>query len=499
VKIAIVGGGTIGWIASYYLSVSHDCINISTKEIPTIGVGEGTTGKFLSMLPIDKTKLMLELNALPKLGIKFEGWSKTRDYFWSPIDGTSTAKYYIDYSTFASYFTDYTPLTCSEYTFLMESNKTNYYVDGNKLICNWDHHGLHIDAFKTAEYFKKLSLENDATTVEAKVIKVNRKDNKIKSIDLDNGLTIEADVFIDCSGFSRVLNSHLEWIDYSDYLPVNSALVYSSEDDVRKPYTVAKAMNYGWSWEIPTRNKIGRGYVYSDKYCSEEDILKELGDVEKIKSIKFKSGRIKNFIDSNCISVGLSSGFLEPLQATSIHCALIQLELFFYSFPDNESLYNKQSILRYNELISHLYDDMRDFISLHYTGGKTDTKFWQDISCTERVNEILKVCNSRLIRSFDFNHVPGTIKQESWNPILAGLGHFKKCLITETFAADNANMAWWLGKIDEFNKSVSDKTQNYLTTDQLNAILSEEQRLGMTLKAPWCGWDLSPAQFLTSD
>ena len=96
-KIVVVGGGTSGWIVTNYLSGTHHCINISTKEIPTIGVGEGTTGKFPDMMGIDKTELMMELDALPKLGIKFNGWSKTSDYFWSPIDGSATANYYIDY------------------------------------------------------------------------------------------------------------------------------------------------------------------------------------------------------------------------------------------------------------------------------------------------------------------------------------------------------------------------------------------------------------------
>jgi tryptophan halogenase len=470
-RIVVVGGGTSGWIVTHYLSKTHNCTNISTKEIPTIGVGEGTTGKFPDIFNINKTDLMIELNALPKLGIKFEGWSNTRDYFWSPIDGSATANYYIDYSTFSNYFTDSIPLSCSQYSVLMELGKTNYSLESNFLVGNWDHHALHIDAYKTAEYFKKISLDSGAVHVEAKVVKVNRNNNSITSLELDNGSTITADVFIDCSGFSRVLNNHLEWIDYSEHLPVNSALVYSTEETVKKPYTVAKAMKYGWTWEIPTRYKTGRGYVYCDKYASEDDILYELGDVEKIKSIKFKSGRIKNFIDSNCVSIGLSSGFLEPLQATSIHCALIQLELFYYSFPTVESLLCEQSITRYNHLISKLYDDMKDFVSLHYTGGKTDSKFWKDIRCTDRVNEILNICKSRLLRSFDFDHVSGTVKQESWNPILSGLGHFDKSLISDVFVSDGATIHWWIDKTNEFYQEVSEVSKDFLTPEQLNAII----------------------------
>ena len=473
-KIVVVGGGTAGWIVTHYLSDTHDCINISTKEIPTIGVGEGTTGKFPDMINVDKTELMIELDALPKLGIKFNGWTNNhRDYFWSPIDGTATSNYYIDYSTFSQYFSEYTPLTCSQYTVLMECGLTNYSCQDNYLIGNWDHHALHIDAYKTAEYFKKISLDSGAVHVEAKVVKVNRELNAITSLELDNGSTIHGDVFIDCSGFSRVLNSHLEWVDYSEYLPVNSAVVYSAPETVKKPYTVAQAMKHGWTWEIPTRNKTGRGYVYCDKYASEDDILEELGDVEKIKSIKFTSGRIKQFIDSNCVSIGLSSGFLEPLQATSIHCALIQLELFFYSFPTKQSLLCEENTSRYNNLIAALYDDMRDFVSLHYSGGKTDSDFWKDITCTDRVHEILNICKARLTRSFDFPHVPGTVKQESWNPILAGLGHFDKSLVMDVFAADGATMNWWMNKSDTFVREVIEASRTFLTPDALNGIITQ--------------------------
>ncbi|CFW42369.1 Tryptophan Halognenase [Synechococcus phage S-PM2] len=488
-KIVIVGGGTAGWIASYYLSKTHQCINISSEEIPIIGVGEGTTGKFLDILAEDRIKLMIELDALPKLGIKFEGWSKTKPYFWSPIDGTLTQKYYIDYSTFASSFADLSPCHCSDYGFLLENGKTNFYIEENNLICNWDHHALHLDAYKTAEYFKKESIDNGVEYYDAKVLTTNREYGNITSIELDNGLKIDADLYVDCSGFSRVLNNHQEWIDYTYYLPVNRAVVFSIEElTPRKEYTLAKAMKYGWVWEIPTRHKVGRGYVYCDKYASEDDILFELrevyGSIEKLKSIEFSAGRINNFMDGNCLSVGLSSGFLEPLQATSIHCALIQIELFSYSFTTKDHLLDCNSVKRYNQLIARLYDDMRDFVSLHYTGGKTDTEFWSSFVHPERVQTILDLSNSRLTRSFDFEHTPGTVKQESWNPILSGLGHFPKCLISQVFAADNATIHWWLREIYNHQQSINMISPKYLSANDLNEILIKYS-LGMTLKAPW--------------
>ena len=473
-KIVIVGGGTIGWLATLYLSKGHNVVNISTDEVPIIGVGEGTTGKFLDVFKgTNVTELMIAFDALPKLGIKFDGWSRHRDTFFSPLDGTDTASYYLDYSTYAQTFVDHRIGTISDLSILAHAGASNYYATDNVLNLDYASHGLHIDAYKTAAALKEQCIDNHVLHHDNKVVKVNRKQGKVSSLKLDDGRSVRADLYIDCSGFSKVLNDDMGWVDYTEYLPVNRALIYDGGDGKCAPYTTATAKKYGWTWEIPTRNKIGRGYVYCDKYASEDDILEELGDVEKLRSIEFESGRIEQFIKGNVISMGLSSGFLEPLQATSIHCAIMQLELMHYSFPDEDFIDNELSIARYNELCCRLFDDMRDFVALHYTGGKTDSEFWTSMNVPERTLNLIKLANTRLLRSFDFEHTSGTVKQESWNPILQGLGHLNKCSIPTVFDADGANMQWWItrneDRINQVQSEMHDK--NYLTTDQLNDIL----------------------------
>ena len=474
-KIVIVGGGTIGWLASYYLSQGHSVVNISTDDIPIIGVGEGTTGKFLDILKgTNITELLLNLDALPKLGIKFSGWNKSNTDFFSPLDGTRTASYYIDYSTYAYYISDNPLGTVSNLSVLSTLGASNYYHDNDQLKVDYASHGFHLDAYKTSDYFKKESILRKVRHYNNKVVKVNRDKNIVTSLDLDDGRSVCADLFIDCSGFAKVLNNDMGWVDYSKYLPVNRALIYDGGDSVKQSYTLATARKYGWTWEIPTRNKIGRGYVYCDKYASEDDVLKELGDVDKIRSISFDSGRIDKFIQGNVISIGLSSGFLEPLQATSIHCAIMQMELAYYSFPDKEFLNNELSIARYNQLCARLYDDMRDFVSLHYSGGKTDSEFWENTSLPYRTENLINLAKTRLLRSFDFEHTSGTVKQESWNPILAGLGHFNKCSISTVFDSDGANIQWWINDNQNFVEKLEYEmnVKKYLTTDHLNAILA---------------------------
>lgn len=453
-KIVIVGGGTAGWIATWYLSSCHQCINISTDEIPIIGVGEGTTGKFVDLFQLSPRELG-SINALPKLGIKFDGWTKDNNSFWSPIDHTPTAQQYIDYSLYANGLT-------SIFTSMMEDNKTNYSVYENLVQTNFPVHALHIDAYKTSSLFKEKCLDRGVKHYNEKVVGVNRDNGNITSLNLSGGYVVEGEIFIDCSGFSRVLSDTIDWIDYSEYLPVNSALVFSKKtEDVKHPYTTAKAMNYGWTWEIPTKEKIGRGYVYCDKYTNEDDIMKELGDVEKIKSIKFKSGRLSTSLNKNCVTIGLASGFLEPLQATSIHTTLVQLELFVHSFSTPQMLNDTVLVDQYNNTMSKLWDHMRDFVSVHYSGGKTNTKFWTNFTFPARVARILHYAKTRLTRSYDFSDIVlGDVGQESWNPILYGLGHFDNCPTDEVLSSDSATIDWW-----KSNKLELDTTP-YLTVDE---------------------------------
>jgi len=466
-KIVIVGGGTAGWIATWYLSSCHECINISTDEIPIIGVGEGTTGKFVDLFQLTPKELQ-SINALPKLGIKFDGRNKDDTSFWSPIDHTPTAHNYIDYSLYASGPT-------SIFTSLMEDNKTNFSLENNFVQSNFPVHALHIDAYKTSAFFKEKSLGRNVKHYNEKVVSVNRENGKIVSLDLSGGINVEAEIYIDCSGFSRVLSDNSEWIDYSNYLPVNSALVYKKHtEDSKNPYTVAKAMNYGWTWEIPTSKKIGRGYVYCDKYTSEDEIIKELGDVEKIKSIKFKSGRLSTFMNHNCVSVGLASGFLEPLQATSIHTTLIQLELFAHSFSTPEMLNDIVLVNQYNDTISTLWDHMRDFVSLHYSGGKTNTEFWTNFIFPDRVEKILHLAKTRLTRSYDFSdYVLGDVGQESWNPILWGLKHFSNCPLDEVLPSDCDTIEWWRSNKLELDTSKYLPVNEFL---QLNYVPFDQSR-----------------------
>ena len=246
-------------------------------------------------------------------------------------------------------------------------------------------------------------------------------------------------------------------------------------------YTTATAMNNGWRWEIPTIGKIGRGYVYCSQFADDDAIKKELEEthntsVDKIKSLEFEPGRVIKFIDGNVVSIGLSSGFLEPLQATSIHCAIVQLETFFSEFLFDLSLLDDLCLVgNYNERMGKLYDEMRDYVFLHYTGGRDDTEFWKYMTETpmpHRVRELLDVNKSRLMRSYDFdNAMMGSVGQESWNHILSGLGHFNSDLIDTVFKANDTTVSWWKEQIDNYESEIETRMKDNLSAEDLKSTI----------------------------
>ena len=236
-------------------------------------------------------------------------------------------------------------------------------------------------------------------------------------------------------------------------------------------------MDNGWTWEIPTREKVGRGYVYCDEFATdvEQEIENRYGQVEWGKEISFRSGRLEKFVNKNCVSIGLASAFLEPLQATSIHCTLVQLELFVQEFMSDVRLLEDDFLAqKYNDMVAKIYDDMRDFVALHYTGGKSDTEFWlhcETMDKPDRVKAILYLAQARLTRSFDFDNVVGTVRQESWNPILAGLGHFPQSVINSVMSSDGASQIFWREQIEKFRQETEDMVQDNLSADELNDLL----------------------------
>lgn len=458
-NITIVGGGTAGWFTAFYISQMRKNVNVTivdSSKIPSVGVGEGTTARIIEVLlrpqlGVNLTEFFKKTFAIPKLAIKFENWSDNED-FYSPIGPSLTSENYIDYAPYLCYLKGINIERCYKSSLFAKRERTNAFFNDGSIYFSDFSPALHVDAGALVSYFKERCSENNVTHVDAEVVSVNKNENCITSINLKSGKKIKSDFYIDCSGFSKVLISEMdgyEWVDYSKHLPVDRGMPFTIEETrktkEKHPYTKAIAMKNGWVWEISTQNKIGRGYVFSSKFATEEECVDELEQhyrtsVQRIKTIKFSSGRVKKFISGNCLSLGLSSAFLEPLQATSLHCTVFQLDEFIYTFLRDKKVHlDIDSVDWYNSKYAKMYDDMRDFIFCHYTGGKSSTKFWNyfnQIDYPDEVKKKIHYHNSRLLRDYDSDRYHGYVHPAMWIPTLLGLGHSNKETIEEVISSD---------------------------------------------------------------
>ena len=237
-------------------------------------------------------------------------------------------------------------------------------------------------------------------------------------------------------------------------------------------------MDSGWIFDIPKQHENGRGYIYNKDFASEETLIKELElhygcSVKPKKTIEYTCGTLNEFYVGNCLSVGLSSCFIEPLQATSIHCSIVQITDFIRNcLTDSiKSTTNKSVTDSYNQRTKMLYNDVVDFVSMHYTGGREDTPFWKHVKhekeLSPKVEEILDLSHSRLSRWDDWNTYYGCMNQIIWSSSLAGLGHYKKDVIEQVFNSWNIPLEYSKEVVENHIKEMEKIVHRCSTTDEI--------------------------------
>jgi len=443
-KIVIAGGGTAGWVAAYLIANAHKGVHqitlIESSEIGIIGAGEGSSGLFYHLITDSLVKggasieeFMVRTDSTIKYGIKHEGWSPTNKDYFAPLNGSNTASDIPDYQfhhTLINYPTEHISLA---------STIGLGYYHGKAPLREF---GFHFDGHKVGKYFEYLLMKEDkgVKKVDAVINKVNlNQQGEIESLNLSNGQTLEADFFIDCTGFARVLSKELgsKWVSYKKNLPADRAMPFivdykMDENEKIEQLTKATAMSSGWMWSIPLQTRMGHGYVYSSEFLTEDqaqqEIEKKLGhSITPIKNIKFEGGRAGNLWVKNCLSTGLAGSFLEPLEATSIHATIIQLLEFIFQFltEDKESTMNPVAAKRFNKKMNNMFDDFKDFIVLHYQGGREDSEFWRYIKTGETltpfVSDLLEHCKTHIPSYLYYQNYLGT-SAPLWNWVLAGIG-----------------------------------------------------------------------------
>ena len=442
-EIVIVGGGTAGWATATMLLDRTDAkiTVVASKEIPIIGVGESTTARFHGLLNLkngrvekDHCSFLNETGATYKFGIKHTDWRVKGEHFYSPLGDTyqnHTTYPTPEYDNLRVYATS-KGLTQSEFynNYLLEQNKVycvdidddkykNIFGDNKKVQLNVPK-AYHLDTYKTGQYLKNRCLRsNGCDYVDDEVVDCEKDENGyIKYLKTKSGKQVSGDLFIDCTGFKRLLISKFyenEFISYKDNLLVNSAIPFhikNKEDEPIRNYTHAWAQKHGWLWEIPLQERKGCGYVYSDNHTTDDEALKEIAQVyghkvEPNKTIKFETGRLKQPWIKNVLSTGLATAFIEPLEATSIHCTVTQISEFIENYYTKTMNFANQSLIdMYNDNIGNMWDDYRDFLIMHYQSKRKDTQFWIDSSNTERhtkwLSSRLEIWKDRMPRIFDY-------------------------------------------------------------------------------------------------
>lgn len=399
-EIVIVGGGTAGWIAANLLNASlkqdHNITLIESPNIPTIGVGEGSTPHLVQLfrtLGIAENEWMPRCFATYKNGIAFERWSSSHraDSYFHPFSSG------IDQNTAPAF------LAMSEENRKGAGpwiNPSEYFLTGAlarlgkspKTKPNAVHtplnYGYHFDAAELATILKNNAKKQGVKHITDNVIRVTRNDDgDIASVVLSALAKINADFFIDCTGFHGLLIKQalaVPYVSYKKHLLNDSAIACgSTQSSTFATQTTSIAQDFGWTWHIPLQNRVGNGYVYSSEYADakaiEQNLLQELGSAATgftPRKIGFQPGRLEANWVQNCLSVGLSQGFIEPLEATALHLVQESVEKFISAYQaGNQTSQHRE---QYNQLISQRFDGIRDYILAHYLcSNRSDTEYWR--------------------------------------------------------------------------------------------------------------------------
>ena len=417
--VVVVGGGSSGWITAAYLNgalnnrgkkVKVNITVIESPDIPRISVGEATIPAIqhvLSVIGLNESEFIKQTQATFKQSIKYCNWVKDDQTFY--------------HHPFSSMRVQ--PLDFSAYRWL-ESDRSIPFMEtcsAQPIICEWGlapkmmgewkmgpplTYAYHMDAQKFADYLRDFSTQRHVKHIAANMTDViTDAEGVISAIKTDSAGDISGDLFIDCTGFkAKLIEQHLGigWDDCSQWLLCDRAVTMHLPYDRYypgevRPYTTATALSNGWVWDIPMQTRRSVGYVHSSDFISKDDAERELrayqgGDTsnETVRFIDFKVGRRQQNWYKNVVAIGLSAGFIEPLESTGLYLSELGVVALAEYFPwDLASMATLSE--RYNRILQNRYYEILDFINMHYClSQRDDTAFWQEVTKPERINPRLK-------------------------------------------------------------------------------------------------------------
>ena len=413
-RVVIVGGGTAGWFAAlemrHCFAPSVEVVLIESDQIGIIGAGEGSIPNFelaLQRYGIDRPEFMHATQATYKLGVCFDGWRGVANDRYYHLFSTSREHVSLQDWQEGGFYPLSSKLMGEGFALdqfpgvrdLVNRNAGQSEVAEHFLCHPKDVFAYHFDARKLAAFLSRTAQEKGVQRVETIVRNaVCDGAGNVVQLNTDGG-PIDGDFFIDASGFRRVLAEKtlgIGWQSFQKQLILDSALPFFMPlKGVDPPLTTqSTAMKHGWMWTIPTQGRLGCGYVFSSSHASEAEILQELAahwgcEVEPVNRLKFSPGRLDRCLQNNVLAVGLASGFVEPLEATSIAQTLYQLAFFGSLMLHNRRVLPGQVVSRFNADVVSGWDGILDFLVMHYDTRRADTPFWRDASQAPRPDSYL--------------------------------------------------------------------------------------------------------------
>ena len=474
-NVVIVGGGTAGWMAAAALSrlIADGDTRITlveSDEIGIVGVGEATIPpirQFNELLGLDEREFLKATQGSYKLGIEFADWRRPGHRYIHPfgpfgadMNAVKFHQYWLKLRGLgrAADFAEYNLCAVAAY-----QNRFGGIAPQHRSPVTQLHWAYHFDASLYARFLRRYSETRGVKRQEGKIVKVHQRseDGFIESVELESGARIEGELFIDCSGFRGLLIEQTLKAGYEDWthwLPADRAVAVpcAHGNGPFTPYTRSTAREAGWQWRIPLQHRIGNGYVYSSQFISDDEAASTLManlDGEAMadpRALRFVTGRRRQAWVKNVVALGLASGFLEPLESTSIHLIQSGIARLMTLFPSRA--FEQADIDRYNKMIAREFEQVRDFIILHYhLTERDDAPLWdycRSMDVPDSLKEKYAVFEShgRIFRDND-----ELFQDTSWFAVMIGQGMVPRSYDPVVEAMDMATLR---ARMDELHSVI---------------------------------------------
>jgi tryptophan halogenase len=447
-RVVIVGGGTAGWMSAAGIrrqlrTEDYSVTLIESDDIGTVGVGEATLPHikiFNDMLGIDEAQFMRETRATFKLGIQFRDWDRPGDCYIHPFGafGEPWGGVEFQHHFFRAQRAGMQHPSLQDYSYAVVAARNDAFEFPNedrKSVRSTYAYAYHFDAGLYAAYLRSWAIQRGVRRIEGRVCDVSRNPTTgdLLEVTLQSGERIAGDLFIDCSGFRSLLLGGIlgvAWQDWTHWLPCDRALaVPCKRVGALTPYTRATARQAGWTWRIPLQHRTGNGYVFSSQFIRDSDAQSALLAVldgaaqGEPRLLRFSPGRRALAWSGNCVAIGLASGFLEPLESTSIYLIQAAVTDLLKLMPKPGSATDPRLADEFNRLNEMQYERIRDFLVLHYAANRrVGEPLWDYVRAMPLPDSLVHKLQLYRSRAALPNYQYGLFARDSWLSVLCGQG-----------------------------------------------------------------------------